>query len=243
VIDLHESVVLVTGGAHRLGRAIALALGQAGAKVMVHYNRSADQAQVVLRDLAALGVQSAAVAGDLSRVAEVERMVDTAVSRWGRLDVLVNNAGIWGSTPIGAVTEERWSDLIDTNLRGAFFAAQRAAPALRATGGAIINIADVGALRPWRNHTPYLISKGGIITLTKALAMDLAPEVRVNAVAPGAVLLPDDWTPKQIERATRNVPLQRLGHSEDVAQAVLYLAQAEYVTGVVLPVDGGRHLS
>ena len=207
MMDLHGSVALVTGGAHRLGRAIALALGQAGANVVVHYNRSAEQAQVVLQDLEALGVQSAAVAGDLSRVAEVERVVDTAVARWGRLDVLVNNAGIWGSTPIGTVTEERWNELIDTNLRSAFFAAQRAAPALRAAGGAIVNIADVGALRPWRNHTPYLISKGGIITLTEALAKDLAPEVRVNAVAPGPVLLPDDWTPEQTERATRNVPL------------------------------------
>jgi pteridine reductase len=243
IMDLHGTVALVTGGAHRLGRAISLALGQAGANVVVHYNRSAEQAQVVLHELEALGVQSVAVAGDLSHVAEVERVVDTAVARWGRLDILVNNAGIWGSTPIGAVTEERWSELLDTNLRSAFFAAQRATPALRAAGGAIINIADVGALRPWRNHTPYLISKGGMITLTQALAKDLAPEVRVNAVAPGAALLPDDWTPEQIMRATRNVPLQRHGRPEDVAQAVLYLAQAEYVTGVVLPVDGGRHLS
>jgi pteridine reductase len=242
MIDLHGSVVLVTGGAHRLGRAIALALGQAGANIVVHYNRSAEQAQSVLSDLAELGVQSIAAAGDLARISEVERVVDTAVARWGRLDVLVNNAGIWGSTPIGTVTEERWSELIDTNLRSAFFAAQRATPALRASGGAIVNIADVGALRPWRNYTPYLISKGGIITLTQALAKDLAPEVRVNAVAPGAVLLPDDWTPEQTERSTRNVPLKRLGSPDDVAQAVLYLAQAEYITGVVLPVDGGRHL-
>jgi pteridine reductase len=243
MIDLHGHIALVTGGARRLGRAITLALGQAGANVVVHYNRSVEEAQAVLRDLAALGVQGFAVAGDLSRVADVEHVVDTAVARWGRLDVLVNNAGVWGSTPIGTVTEGRWSELIDTNLRGAFFAAQRATPALRAAGGAIINIADVGALRPWRNHTPYLISKGGIITLTEALAMDLAPDVRVNAVAPGAVLLPNDWTAQQIERSTRNVPLKRLGSPADVAQAVLYLAQAEYVTGVVLPVDGGRHLS
>nr|AIA16932.1 short chain dehydrogenase [uncultured bacterium] len=243
MLDLHGRVALVTGGAHRLGRAITLALAQAGANVVVHYNRSAEQAQTVLHELEALGVQSAAVAGDLSHVAEVERVVDAAVARWDRLDVLVNNAGIWGSTPIGTVTEERWSELIDTNLRSAFFAAQRATPALRVAGGVIINIADVGALRPWRNHTPYLISKGGIITLTQALAKDLAPQVRANAVAPGAALLPDDWTPQQIARATDHVPLQRAGRPEDVAQAVLYLAQADYVTGVVLPVDGGRHLS
>jgi len=242
-MDLHNTVALVTGGAHRLGRAITLALGQAGANVVVHYNSSADQARTVVAELAQLGVEGISVAGDLSRVVEAERVVDTAVGQWGRLDVLVNNAGIWGSTPIGTVTEERWDELIDTNLRSAFFMAQRATPALRAAGGAIVNVADVGALRPWRNHTPYLVSKGGIITLTEALAIDLAPDVRVNAVAPGAALLPDDWTAEQTARATRNVPLQRLGRPEDVAQAVVYLLQADYVTGVVLPVDGGRHLS
>ena len=242
MIDLHGRVALVTGGAHRLGRAITLILGQAGANVVVHYNRSPEQAQSVMQQLTELGVQGAAVGGDLSRVAEVERVVDTAVARWGRLDVLVNNAGIWANTPIGTVTEERWDELIDTNLRSAFFAAQRATPALRAAGGAIINIADIGALRPWRNHTPYLVSKGGIITLTEVLAKDLAPDVRVNAVAPGAALLPDNWTPEQVAQSTRNVPLKRLGSPEGVAEAVLYLAQADYVTGVVLPVDGGRHL-
>jgi pteridine reductase len=241
-MDLRDSVALVTGGAHRLGRAIALALGQAGANVVIHYHHSPDQAEKVLRELEALGVGAVATAGDLAQVAEAERVVDDALERWGRLNLLVNNAGIWGSTPVGTVTEARWDELLDLNLRGAFFTAQRATPALRSSRGAIVNIADVGALRPWRNHTPYLVSKGGVITLTEALAKDLAPDVRVNAVAPGAVLLPDDWTPEQAERAARSVPLQRLGRPEDVAEAVIYLARAEYVTGVVLPVDGGRRL-
>src|SRR6266511_2402240 len=242
-MDLHGSVALVTGGAHRLGRPIALALGRSGANVVIHYHRSADQARTVVDELIGFGVEATCFSGDLAVVADVEQLVDRAIACWGRLNLLVNNAGIWGSTPIGTVTEERWDELIATNTRSAFFAAQRAAPALRAARGAIVNIADVGALRPWRNHTPYLISKGGIITLTEALAKDLAPDVRVNAVAPGAVLLPEDWTPEQIARATRNVPLKRLGRPEDVAEAVLYLARADYVTGVVLPVDGGRRLS
>jgi pteridine reductase len=241
-MDIQGSVALVTGGAHRLGRAIALALGQAGANVVIHYHRSSEQAQLALRELEALGVEAAAIAGDLARVADAERVVDSAVARWGRLSLLVNNAGIWGSTSIGMVTEQRWDELIDTNLRSAFFTSQRATPALRAARGAIVNIADVGALRPWRNHTPYLVSKGGMVTLTEALAKDLAPDVRVNAVAPGPVLLPDDWTPEQAARAARSVPLQRLGRPEDVAQAVIFLARAEYVTGVVLPVDGGQRL-
>jgi len=242
-MDLHGRVALVTGGAHRLGRAIALALGQAGANVVVHYHRSAEQATAVLDELRALGVQAAAMQGDLSSATAAECLVDAAVDQWGRLDLLVNNTGIWGATPIGTVTPERWDELINTNLRSAFFTAQRAAPALRTARGAIVNIADVGALRPWRNHTPYLVSKGGVVTLTEALAKDLAPDVRVNAVAPGPVLLPDGWTPAQAERAAKSVPLGRVGQPEDVAQAVIYLAQADYVTGVTLPVDGGQRLS
>ena len=239
-MDLNGSVALVTGGAHRVGKAIVLALGRAGAKVVVHHHRS--PAQALLAELDALGVESAAVAGDLAVVAEVERVVDAAIERWGRLDLLVNSAGVWGATPLGIVTQARWDELLNINLRGAFFAAQRAATALRTAQGAIVNIADVGALRPWRNHTPYLVSKGGLITLTEALAKDLAPDVRVNAVAPGPVLLPDDWTAEQAEQAKCSVLLRRLGSPEDVAQAVVYLASADYITGVVLPVDGGQRL-
>jgi pteridine reductase len=241
-MELTGSMALVTGGAHRIGKGIALALGQAGANVAIHYHRSAVQAEATVAELRALGVEAFAIAGDLAVVAEVERVVDSAIMHWGRLDLLVNSAGIWGATPIGSVTETRWAELLDTNLRSAFFAAQRAAAALRAAHGAIVNIADVGALRPWRNHTPYLVSKGGLLTLTEALAKDLAPDVRVNAVAPGPVLLPDDWTAEQAERAIRSVLLRRLGSAEDVAQAVVYLAQADYVTGVTLPVDGGQRL-
>ena len=160
----------------------------------------------------------------------------------GRRPVRRYNAGIWGKTPLGTVAPERWDELLNTNLRAAFFTAQRAAPALRAAGGAIINIADVGALRPWRNYTPYLVSKGGIVTLTEALAKDLAPEVRVNAVAPGPVLLPDDWTEEQAAKTAKGVLLGRVGTPEDVAGAVVFLAQADYITGVVLPVDGGQRL-
>jgi pteridine reductase len=241
-MDLKGNVALVTGGAHRVGKAIALALGRAGANVAIHYHRSATLAEATLAELRALGVEATAIGGDLTAIPEIERVIDEATACWGRLGLLVNSAGIWGTTPIGTVTGERWAKLLDTNLRSAFFAAQRAAPALRAAHGAIVNIADVGALRPWRNHTPYLVSKGGLLTLTEALAKDLAPEVRVNAIAPGPVLLPDDWTAEQAERAARSVLLRRLGSAEDVAQAVVYLASADYVTGVILPVDGGQRL-
>jgi pteridine reductase len=241
-MKLNGQTALVTGGAHRLGKAIAMALAAAGVHVAIHYHRSAAQAETTLAELRAVGIEATAIQGDLAIVAEVERVVDAAISHWGRLDLLVNSAGIWGSTPLGSVDQARWDELLDTNLRSAFFAAQRAAPALRAARGAIVNIADVGALRPWRNHTPYLISKGGLLTMTEALAKDLAPEVRVNAVAPGPVLLPNDWTAAQAEKSARSVLLRRLGSAEDVAQAVVYLASASYVTGVILPVDGGQRL-
>ncbi len=241
-LALAGSTALVTGGAHRLGRAIALELARAGADVAIHYHRSAEAAQALVAEIEQLGAHAVAIAGDLAAVPEAERVVDAALAHWGRLDLLVNNAGIWGATPLGTVTAERWDELLATNTRSAFFTAQRAAPALRAARGAIVNIADVGALRPWRNHTPYLVSKGGVVTLTEALAKDLAPDVRVNAVAPGPVLLPDDWTPEQAVRSAKSVLLQRLGSPEDVAQAVLFLARAQYITGVILPVDGGQRL-
>src|SRR5258706_4065370 len=167
-MELNGQAALVTGGAHRLGKAIALALAQAGVKVAIHYYRSAAQAEATLAELRATGVEATAIQGDLAVVAEAERVVDAAITHWGRLDLLVNSAGIWGTTPIGSVDEVRWAELLDTNLRSAFFASQRAAPALRAARGAIVNIADVGALRPWRNHTPYLVSKGGLLTMTQA---------------------------------------------------------------------------
>lgn len=241
-MDLEGRTALVTGGARRLGRAIAIALGRAGMRVAIHYSASAAAADATLAELRAIGVDCIAIPGDLSRTADCERVIDALLYEWNSLDLLVNNAGIWGSTPIGGVTEERWDELLDTNLRGMFFVAQRAAPALRAAHGAIVNIADVGVERPWTNYAPYLISKGGVVTLTKTLARDLAPEVRVNAVAPGLVLPPDDWTAEQEARALRSIPLRRVGSPDDIAGAVLYLARADYVTGVVLPVDGGQRL-
>jgi len=241
-MGLHGKAALVTGGARRLGRAIALALGRAGMRVAIHYHASAASAEEVMSEMRTYGVGCIAIPGDLSRTADCERVVDEALAQWGGLDLLVNNAGIWGPMPVGSVTEERWDELLNTNLRSMFFVAQRAAPALRVSQGAIINIADVGVERPWRNHTPYLISKGGVVTLTRALAKDLAPEVRVNAIAPGPVLLPDDWSAEQSERVARTTLLRRVGSPADIADAVLYLAQAGYVTGVTLPVDGGHLL-
>jgi pteridine reductase len=241
-MELQGAKVLVTGGAQRLGRAIATELARRGAHVMIHYHSSADEAGNVVKELAALAGEADSVQGDLAVVAEAERVADAALKRWGGLDLLVNNSGIWGKTPLGSVTAERWDELIATNVRGAFFVSQRAAPALRESHGAIVNIADVGALRPWRNYTPYLVSKGAVVTLTEALAKDLAPDVRVNAVAPGPVLLPESSSEEDEKKAARSTLLGRVGSAEDIARAVAFLASADYITGVILPVDGGQRL-
>lgn len=238
-MDLHNRVALVTGGAVRLGRAIALGLAQAGAAIMLHYNGSADSALATLAEVQAQGVAADTIQGNLMDVAEAERVVDATVTRWGRLDVLVCNAGIWGATPLGTVTPERWDELYALNVRAPFFLAQRAAPHLRAAGGCVVAIVDVGIYGAWKDYTPYLSSKAALAMVVQNLAKDLAPEVRVNAVAPGPVLLPEDWNEEQHAKAARSTLLRRVGMAEDIAGAVVYLAQADYVTGVVLPVDGG----
>lgn len=241
-MKLHGANALVTGGAHRLGKAIAMALAHAGANVVIHYHSSEEKAQVTLEELRSLGIRAEGIRADLAVVSEAERVVDEAAEWLGGLSVLVNSAGIWGSTPLGTATQARWDELIATNVRAGFFATQRAAPYLKQARGAVVNIADVGVLRPWKNYTPYLVSKGAVVTMTEALAKDLAPEVRVNAIAPGPVLLPDDWTEEQAKKTAETVLLKRVGTAEDVAQAAVYLLSADYVTGVLLPVDGGQRL-
>lgn len=241
-MELHGRVALVTGGAHRVGRAISLALAGAGMRVALHYHRSAEQAAATQADLAALGADAVTISADLAQVAEAERLVDAAQAQWGQLDLLVCSAGIWGRTPLGSVTEAEWDAFFAINVRSVFFLAQRAAPHLRAAGGCMVAIADAGIERSGKGYSPYLASKAALAMLTHNLARDLAPEVRVNAVAPGPVLLPADWNDEQRARAARSTLLGRVGSAEAVAEAALYLARADYVTGVVLPVDGGFRL-
>jgi pteridine reductase len=222
-----------------VGRAIALALAGAGMRVALHYHRSAAAARQTQAELEALGVEALAFPADLTVVAEAEGLVDSVVAHWGQLDLLVCSAARWERTPLGSVSAEQWDGLFDLNVRSVFFLAQRAAPHLQATGGSIVAIADASTAKTWAGYSPYLASKAALAMLVQNLARDLAPHVRVNAIAPGPVLLPDDWNDSQRERAARSTLLQRVGTPDDVAQAVLYLAQAPFVTGVVLPVDGG----
>ena len=188
------------------------------------------------------GGESAVVAGDLAAVGAPARVVDDAVAAFGGLDVLVNSAAVMERTPVGEVTEAAWDAMFAVNLRAPFFAAQAAARAMGERGGAIVNLADLAAFETWTGYVPHGISKAGVVQMTRALAHALAPHVRVNAVAPGVVLLPTGWDQASAERLRRTTPLQRIGTPEDVVHAVLYLLESEFVTGEVLVVDGGRHV-
>ncbi len=241
-MDLTGRVALVTGAGRRVGRALALALGRRGATVAVHYGHSESEAADVAREIGSLGARGETFGADLMDAAAPARLIEQVVSRLGALDVLVNSAAIMERTPFGEITLDQWERIFALNLRAPFFLAQAAAPHLRAARGTMVNIADLAAYETWPGYLPHGLSKSGIVHMTRSLARVLAPEVRVNAIAPGTVLLPDDWRRADEERLNRTTPLGRQGSPEDVATAMLYLIDAEYVTGETLIVDGGRHV-
>jgi pteridine reductase len=235
-------VALVTGAGRRVGRAIALALGASGMRVVVHYNGSAAGAQETARQIAARGGMATAMAADLSDVGAAERLVDAVVAEQGELAVLVNSAAVMLRTPVGETSAKDWDAMFALNVRAPYFLSQHAAPALRAARGCIVNIADLAAFETWPAYVPHGITKAAVVQMTRGLAHALAPTIRVNAVAPGVVLLPEGWKEADGEHLRATTPLGRLGSPEDVAGAVLYLIGAEFVTGEVITVDGGRHV-
>lgn len=241
-MELAGRVALVTGGAHRVGAALTRALAQAGMRVAFSYHSASREADELTAELRAVGLHVEAVAADLERPGAPEQLVAGAVAHFGQLDLLVNSAAVMMRTPLGDVTVDEWDAMFSLNLRAPFFLAQAARPWLSRTRGAIVNIADLAGLETWPAYVPHGISKAGVIQMTRSLARVFAPEVRVNAVAPGAVLPPDDWTDDARAHLAATTPLHRLGSPEDVTQAVLYLARADYVTGETIVVDGGRHV-
>jgi pteridine reductase len=216
-------------------------LASEGADVVVHYHRSKAEADEVVAQIAKLGRKSAALQADLCSVGEIQQLFQQTADQFGRLDILVNSAANCIPARLEDATEKIWDDALDTNLKAPFFCAQAAAPLLKITGGVIINFADIGGVLPWTGYIPHCASKAGVIMLTKCLAKALAPEVRVNAIAPGTITMsgdPSEWEADFIRRA----PLHRAGTPNDVADAVSYLIQAKFVTGQVLILDGGRTL-
>ncbi len=238
---LEGKVALITGGAHRLGAAIARGFHAQGMRLVIHYLSSEARARALQQELHAARPDSVMlVRGDLNHS---EKLLKNLVfESFGRLDVLVNNAARFYPTPMGEVSEEQWNDIVGTNLKAPFFLSQIAAPHLRKTGGCILNIADIYGDRPLGKHPIYSIAKAGLIMLTKSLARELGPEVRVNAIAPGAILWPEagiDDMSKQ--RVVSRTPLKRSGDPEDIARTALFLVRdAGFITGQVLGVDGGR---
>lgn len=243
-MDLQSKVALVTGGAIRVGKAISLELAHAGADIVVNYNSSAGPAEETVAEIQELGRRAIAQQADVSQGDQVQRLIDRAVSELGRLDVLVNSASVWRRTPWAELDEAEWDRQIAVDLKGPFLCARAAAPHLAAHGdGAIVNIVDLSAFTPFPNFLPHSVAKAGLLNMTYSLAMELAPAVRVNAIAPGPVLPPPEYTEQQLAASAKRTLLKRWGTPADVARAVRYLVEAEYVTGAVLPVDGGERLT
>jgi pteridine reductase len=236
---------LITGAGKRIGATVATRLHSAGANIAVHYFRSSESADALTREFNAKRADSAfSVGADIRQTDQLERLVEQIVAATGRLDVLINNASSFFPTRLGTVTETDWNDLVNSNLKAPLFLAQAALPHLRATRGTIINMIDIHARRPLRDHHVYGAAKAGLAMLTRSLARDLAPEIRVNGIAPGAILWPDDGMSDQVKQSiVGKIPLGRPGEPDDIAAAILFLVRdAPYVTGQILAVDGGRSI-
>jgi len=240
--SLAGKVVLVTGAAHRVGAAIVRLVHAHGANVVLHYRRSFEAARIIQDELQLIRPNSVAlVQADLNDTAGLAGLVGQSVEPWGRLDVLVNNASMFYSTPVGSATEAQWDDLFASNLKAPFFLAQAAMPYLRKVHGNIVNIVDIHAERPLKDYPVYCMAKAGLVMLTKALAREFGGDIRVNAVAPGAILWPEGMEEALKHDIISRTALKRRGDPLDIAKAVLYLARdATYVTGQVHAVDGGR---
>lgn len=240
-MDLPGKVALVTGAGRRLGRAMAQALAGRGMAVALHYHASEHGARELQQEIARAGGRAACFQADLTSAEAARELPRQVVSQLGRLDVLVNSAAVMHRLSFEDTSSEQWDSILNLNLRSLFFTAQGAAPALRAARGKIVNLADLAGLEPWPGFAAHSISKAGVVMLTKVLARSLAPEVTVNAIAPGAVLVPEEYSGDEQERLVRSTPLRRLGSPSDVVSALFYLLEGgDFVTGEILVVDGGR---
>jgi 3-oxoacyl-[acyl-carrier protein] reductase/pteridine reductase len=239
--NLKGRVALVTGAGKRIGRSIALRLAREGMDVAVNYSRSQTEANAVVAEARNAGVRAVPIQADVSRSAEVRRMISAVEGELGRLDLLVNNAGMFEHAKFEEMSEEQWDRMLDTNLKSQFLCAQAAVHLLRASGrGRIVNISSLGGMLPWPGFAHYCVSKAGGIMLTRCLARALAPEILVNSVAPGTIQFPGE---PPDEDYIRRAPLGRTGTGDDIAEAVVFLAQSDFITGQVLAVDGGRALT
>ena len=244
--NLEGKVALITGGVRRVGAEIARQLHKQGVNLVLHYRRSQQDAQLLQKELNEIRENSVVlIQSDLLHTTKLKPLVKQACSAWGRLDVLINNASSFYATPIGDVSEDHWDELLGSNLKAPFFLSQAAANTLAENKGCIINITDIHADRPLKTYSVYSVAKAGLVMLTKALARDLGPNVRVNAVAPGAILWPEhDMDEVTKQRIISRIALKRQGQASDIAKAILFLIRdADYISGETITVDGGRSLN
>ena len=249
-MKLQDKVALVTGGAHRVGKAIALGLAREGMHVVVHYGSSEAAARDTVAEIKSLGVRALTAQADLHDLAQIRALFEAVAAEFGRLDVLVNSAASFVRQPFDEIGLDDWKDVLQVNLRAPFLCTQHAAHLMRRATrppdepAAIINIADLSGVYPWRGYVQHGVSKAGLIHLTKVTAYELAPTIRVNAIAPGAVLPPPGVDPQgeTWSNIGARTPLGRTGHPDYVAQTVVFLARNDYITGALIPVDGGEHL-
>jgi pteridine reductase len=239
--NLNGKVALVTGAAKRLGRAIAIHLAREGADVIVHYQRSATEAQEVVREITKLNRRAISLSADLAKKSDIDKLFAAAKEEFGRLDILVNNASNFLHADFASITEEIWDAALDVNLKAPFFCSQAAAPLLKKTNGVIINLSDVAGFLGWTSYIPHSVSKAGVSMLTRVLAKALAPEIRVNAIAPGTITMPGD-PPELAADFIKRAPLQRTGTTDDVTAAISFIINSPFITGEVLLLDGGRTL-
>jgi len=239
-LELRGRAALVTGAAKRVGKSIALALAKQGARVGIHYHSSSADAGALLAELRAAGGDGVLLPADLRDRDAARGLVDRAVAALGGLDLLVCSAASFERVPLDDVDDAAWDRTLGLNLSSQFALAQRALPALRKSHGSIVFITCSSATTPFRNHLPYVVAKGALKQLTRTLALEVAPDVRVNAVAPGTVLPPEEYDASVVARLARSVPLRRTGSPEDIADAVVFLARSPFITGHEVAVDGGR---
>ncbi len=243
-MELTGRVALVTGGGQRLGREFAAALATKGMALALHYHRSATGAEELRDRIVAAGGRAELFQADLTDARAARALPARVAAKLGQLDVLVNSAAVMHRVPFEETTIELYDEIMALNLRSLFFLAQGAAPELRRTRGRMVNIADLGGLEPWPSYSVHSLSKAGVVMLTRVLARALAPDINVNAIAPGTVMVPDDYSDEEKARLARSAPLKRLGTPDDAVQALLYLLEhGDFVTGEVLVVDGGRLLT
>ncbi len=243
-IDLRGQVVWITGGARGLGRSLALGFAKEGADIAFSYYRSHHEAETTETDLHTIGARCLAVEADLRRVEQIRNAADRIDDELGRIDVLINNAGVFVRTPFGKMTEEQIDEVIGVNLKATLFAGQEVANRMkRREGGSIINVSSVGGLVPWSGYTAYCASKAAVMMATRTMALALAPRIRVNAIAPGILTVPAETEPSDKERLKESIPMGDFGRFDDIVEAALFLTKSgRYITGETLVVDGGRQL-